>query len=52
MKRLLGDIRRADEDFHMIARGDRVAVGVSGGKDSLMLLRALAVYSRFAVKAL
>ena len=31
MKRLLGDIRRADEDFHMIARGDRVAVGVSGG---------------------
>lgn len=50
MKRLLGDIRRADEDFHMIARGDRVAVGVSGGKDSLMLLRALAVYSRFAVK--
>ena len=25
MKRLLGDIRRADEDFHMIARGDRVA---------------------------
>ena len=50
MKRLLGDIRRADEDFHMIARGDRVAVGVSGGKDSLVLLRALAVYSRFAVK--
>lgn len=50
MKRLLGDIRRADEDFHMIQAGDRVAVGVSGGKDSLVLLRALAVYSRFAVK--
>lgn len=50
MKRLLGDIRRADKDFHMIARGERVAVGVSGGKDSLMLLRALAVYSRFESK--
>jgi len=50
MKRILGDIRRADEDFGMIRRGDRVAVGVSGGKDSLVLLRALAVYSRFSVK--
>lgn len=50
MKRLLGDIRRADQDFGMIAAGDRVAVGVSGGKDSLVLLRALAVYSRFECK--
>ncbi|MBQ9409227.1 MAG: tRNA 2-thiocytidine(32) synthetase TtcA [Clostridia bacterium] len=50
MKRLLGDIRRADADFGLIARGERVAVGVSGGKDSLVLLRALAVYSRFDVK--
>jgi tRNA 2-thiocytidine biosynthesis protein TtcA len=50
MKRLLGDIRRADTDFGMISRGDRVAIGVSGGKDSLMLLRAMAVYSRFESK--
>lgn len=50
MKRLLGDIRRADADFDLIKRGERVAVGVSGGKDSLVLLRALAVYSRFEVK--
>lgn len=50
MKRLLGDIRRADEDFSMIQRGDRVAVGVSGGKDSLVLLRALKIYSQFSVK--
>ena len=50
MKRLLGDIRRADADFHLIDRGERVAVGVSGGKDSLVLLRALAVYSRFDAK--
>lgn len=50
MKRILGDIRRADADFDLIRRGDRVAIGVSGGKDSLVLLRAMVLYSRFDVK--
>ncbi len=50
MKRLLGNIRRADQDFGLIEAGERVAVGVSGGKDSLVLLRAMAVYSRFESK--
>lgn len=50
MQRLLGDIRRADEDFGMIRAGERVAVGVSGGKDSLVLLRALKLYSAFESK--
>lgn len=50
MKRLLGDIRRADEDFSMIQANDHVAIGVSGGKDSLVLLRALKIYSQFSVK--
>lgn len=47
MKTVLGCIRRADTDFRMIEPGDHVAVGVSGGKDSLLLLYALALYRKF-----
>lgn len=47
MKEILGCIRRADQDFGMIKAGDKVAVGVSGGKDSLLLLYAMALYRRF-----
>ena len=36
-----GTVRRAVDDYHMIEAGDAVAVGVSGGKDSLLLLLAL-----------
>ena len=36
-----GTVRRAVEDYGMISEGDRVAVGVSGGKDSMLLLAAL-----------
>jgi tRNA(Ile)-lysidine synthase TilS/MesJ len=47
LQNILSHLRRADQDFGMINNGDRVAVGVSGGKDSLLLLRALADYRRF-----
>ena len=36
-----GVIRRAVDDYNMIEEGDKIAVGVSGGKDSLLLLVAL-----------
>ena len=42
MQKLMGLMRRCIEDYHMIEAGDRIAVGVSGGKDSLTLLRLLA----------
>ena len=38
MQRLVGLMRRCAEDYKMIAPGDRIGVGVSGGKDSLALL--------------
>lgn len=36
-----GTVRRAVDDYNMIEEGDRIAVGVSGGKDSMLLLVAL-----------
>ena len=50
MKTVLGCVRKADTDFDMIAPGDRVAVGISGGKDSLLLLYALSLYRKFSHK--
>ncbi len=49
-KRLLSHARRAVEDYDMIEDGDRIAVGISGGKDSLALLTALAWLSKFYPK--
>ena len=50
MKRMLSFVRRAVDDYVMIEDGDRIAVGVSGGKDSLALLATLAALKRFYPK--
>ncbi len=47
MQKMLGYVRKACQEFDMIQDGDRIAVGISGGKDSLVLLNALAGYRRF-----
>lgn len=50
IKHILACLRRADEKFSLIASGDRICVGISGGKDSLMLLFALSIYKKFSKK--
>lgn len=47
MQKLVGLVRRCVDDYHMLEPGDRVAVGVSGGKDSLTLLVLLAALREY-----
>ena len=51
MQRLVGLVRRCVEDYHMIEDGDKIAVGVSGGKDSLVLLKLLAALQSYHNKS-
>ena len=44
---LTGMVRRCVDDYGMISPGDRIAVGISGGKDSLVLLSALRHLKRY-----
>lgn len=50
MNKILSYVRRCVEDYDMIQPGDKVAVGVSGGKDSLVLLAALTRLREFYPK--
>lgn len=47
LQKLLSYTRQAVNDYNMIDEGDKIAVGVSGGKDSICLLIALAQLRRF-----
>ena len=48
MQKILSAMRRAVQDYDMIHDGDKIFVGLSGGKDSTLLLSALAAYRRFS----
>ena len=50
LQKLLSLVRQAVDRYNMIAEGDKIAVGVSGGKDSLTLLYALKKLSQFYPK--
>lgn len=47
MQRIQGKVRKALEQYKMIEDGDKIAVGLSGGKDSLTLLKAMAALKRY-----
>jgi len=47
MQKILGYMRKAIQNYGMIENGDRIAVGISGGKDSLILLYGLVLLRRF-----
>jgi len=50
LQRLMSLARKAIDDYQMIEEGDKIAIGISGGKDSLALLYALAGLRRFYPK--
>ena len=50
LQQVLSNVRQAVDDYGMIQEGDRIAVGISGGKDSLTLLYALSNLRKFYPK--
>lgn len=50
MQKILSVMRKACENYNLIEDGDKIAVGLSGGKDSLALLTALKRYQSFIDK--
>ena len=48
LQQILSPIRKAVDDYHMIEEGDTIAVGISGGKDSLTLLNGLHALMRLS----
>ena len=44
---VLAGLRNADNQYQLISKGDKIVVGISGGKDSLVLFYALTLYAKF-----
>ncbi len=49
LRGILGAIRKADQCFNLIQDGDKLLLGISGGKDSMVLLYSLLIYQKFNV---
>lgn len=49
-KKLMKKFKKATEDFNLIEDGDKIAIGISGGKDSLTLLYLLSIYKKISPK--
>lgn len=47
MQRILSHMRKAIEEYHMIEEGDKIAICLSGGKDSITMLHAFKALQRF-----
>ena len=50
MQKILGYLRKAIEHYNMIEEGDKIAIALSGGKDSITLLKGLKALQRFYPK--
>lgn len=50
MRKIIGNIIKANKIFNLIENGDRICIGVSGGKDSMSLLYALNIYRDIAAR--
>ena len=50
MQKILSKMRKAIEDYNMINEGDKIAVALSGGKDSIALLYALKKFTAILSK--
>ncbi len=50
LQQVMSYVRRAIDDYHMVEDGDKIAIGISGGKDSLTMLYALHGLKRFYPK--
>ena len=47
MQKILSTMRHACDKYNLIEENDRIGVGISGGKDSLVLIKALKMYQGF-----
>ena len=50
MKKILGTMRKICDAYNLIQDGDKIAIGLSGGKDSMLLLYAMGLYKQYIKK--